>query len=366
MREGVGPDDGLVGLHRNAGDLREEPGRLVNLLGFDSGVKAVQILARGERHDDFLHGRVARPLADAVDRAFDLARARADGGQRVGHRQPQIVVAVDGENRPVDVFDVGEKIGDEVAEFLGDGIADRVRNIDGDRARIDDGRDHLHEIVAVRSRGVHRRELYVVGVGFCQPDGRDRFVEHLRPALLELVFQVDVRRRNKGMDARMRRGLDGLPGPVDVHFVGAGQTRHLGFPDDAGNLPDCVEVSFRGDGKPGLDDIHAEIFELPGQKQFFLRVHAVAGRLLSVAQRRVENVNAVFIFFHKGLLCLYFTKCFPKRKRPWDLLPTAFFSGDSLCLTFSDDLKTTGRRPLRPGATRRGPEAGSEERMPKS
>jgi hypothetical protein len=34
-------------LHRNAGDLREEPGRLVNLLGFDSGVKAVQILARG-------------------------------------------------------------------------------------------------------------------------------------------------------------------------------------------------------------------------------------------------------------------------------------------------------------------------------
>ena len=46
---------------------------------------AEEIAARFDGHDDFLHGRVAGALADAVDGAFDLTRAVADGGERIGH-----------------------------------------------------------------------------------------------------------------------------------------------------------------------------------------------------------------------------------------------------------------------------------------
>ena len=54
--------------------------------------------ARVQQHHDLLERRVARALADAVDRALDLARAGLHAGERVGDRQPEVVVAVDREH----------------------------------------------------------------------------------------------------------------------------------------------------------------------------------------------------------------------------------------------------------------------------
>ena len=42
-------------------------------------------------------------------------------------------------------------------------------------------------------------------------------------------------------------------------------------------------------GKARFDDVDAEPVELPRQPQFFDRGHAEAGRLLAVAERRVEH-----------------------------------------------------------------------------
>ncbi len=87
MREGVCSYYGFIGLYRYAGNLSQQARCLVNLVGIDFCVKAVKILARMQRHDNFLHGRVARPLADAVDRTFHLARPVCYAGQCIGHSQ---------------------------------------------------------------------------------------------------------------------------------------------------------------------------------------------------------------------------------------------------------------------------------------
>ena len=68
---------------------------------FRAGV--VEIVPRAERHDDFFERAVARPFADAVDRAFDLARPGFDGGEAVGHGQSEVVVAMDADDGLVDV-----------------------------------------------------------------------------------------------------------------------------------------------------------------------------------------------------------------------------------------------------------------------
>ena len=54
-------------------------------------------------HDDLFERRVARALADAVDRALDLPHAGADRGQRVGDGEAEIVVAVRAEDRAVGI-----------------------------------------------------------------------------------------------------------------------------------------------------------------------------------------------------------------------------------------------------------------------
>ena len=53
-----------------------------------------RLRARAQRHDDFLQRRVARALADAIDRALDLACAGLERGQRIGDRQPEVIVAM--------------------------------------------------------------------------------------------------------------------------------------------------------------------------------------------------------------------------------------------------------------------------------
>jgi hypothetical protein len=66
--------------------------------GVDAGARSCNGRARAQGHDDFFQGGVAGAFADAVDGAFDLAGAVLDRGQRIGHGQAQVVVAMRGQN----------------------------------------------------------------------------------------------------------------------------------------------------------------------------------------------------------------------------------------------------------------------------
>ena len=86
------------------------------------------------------------------------------------------------------------------------------------------------------------------------------------------------------MDARPGRSFKRLPGPLDVRRAGPGQAGDDGTPDGRCNRLHCGKVAFRGDGKAGFDDVHAQAVELVRQPQLFLHVHAASRRLLAVAQ----------------------------------------------------------------------------------
>ena len=63
----------------------------------------------------------------------------------------------------------------------------------------------------------------------------------------------------------------------------------------AGDRLDRLEVAGRGDREAGLDDVDAEPGELLGDLELLGRVQRDAGRLLAVAQRRVEDQYSVGI-----------------------------------------------------------------------
>ena len=90
------------------------------------------------------------------------------------------------------------------------------------------------------------------------------------------------------MDARPGRSFDRLPGPLDVRRAGAGQARDDGTANRRRDGLHRREIAFRGDGKSGFDDVHAQAIELMRQAQLLLHVHAAPGRLLAIAQGSVE------------------------------------------------------------------------------
>ncbi len=126
VREGVLADHRLVARNRHAGDAREQAARREQALGVDAGVQAVDAFTRLQRHHDFLERAVARALADAVDRAFDLPRAATHGHQAVGHGQTEVVVAMHRERHAPDATHVLAQVAEQLGELVRHRVADRV------------------------------------------------------------------------------------------------------------------------------------------------------------------------------------------------------------------------------------------------
>ena len=94
------------------------------------------------------------------------------------------------------------------------------------------------------------------------------------------------------------------PGGIDVGLVGSGQAADDRPLDLARDRLDGLEVAGRGDREAGLDHVDAQARELLGDLDLLLGVQRDAGRLLAVAQRRVEDVDAVLLTATRRLLMI--------------------------------------------------------------
>ena len=84
MGEGICADDGFVRGDPDARKRRDEAARFGDLAGIDVVEHADDVVADGQRHDDFLERCVSGAFAEPVDRTFDLGRACLNGGDAVG------------------------------------------------------------------------------------------------------------------------------------------------------------------------------------------------------------------------------------------------------------------------------------------
>ena len=96
--ERVAAHDRLVRLHGVAGQARDEAAGARDLARVDAGGEADVGGAGVQQHHDLLERGVARALADAVDRALDLAGAGLQARERVGDGEAEVVVAVHGQH----------------------------------------------------------------------------------------------------------------------------------------------------------------------------------------------------------------------------------------------------------------------------
>ena len=134
-------------------------------------------------------------------------------------------------------------------------------------------------------------------------DGGARLALDVLARGLELVLDVDVRGRDEGVDARALGVLDRLVGGVDVRHVRARQARDDRALDRARDRLHGLEVARRGDREPGLDDVDAQAGELLRDLELLAGVERDAGRLLAVAQRRVEDQYSVGVLGLDHVVC---------------------------------------------------------------
>ena len=95
VREGALADERLVRAEVHVQDLVDEPRQLREVLDPAGDQQLVALLLQRQVGDHGDQIDVAAALAKAVDRALDLHGPGVDGGQRIGHRQLAVIVAMD-------------------------------------------------------------------------------------------------------------------------------------------------------------------------------------------------------------------------------------------------------------------------------
>ena len=295
MRERVPSDDRLVVLHRKRSNGRYELRRPHEHLRVDPCRERHRIVAHLHRHHDFFERGIACPLADAVDRAFDLPSARTHSGKRICDGHAEIVMAVDGKDRLIRVWHALAQHRDQREILLRHRVADRVRNVDRGGSALDRGLDAPAKEVLLGARAVLGRPLYVLDM-IARPRHLvdDHFVDLVR-LLLKLPLHMHGRGRKEGMDARPPCMFHGLCATIDVLRTRPGKSRDHGVLRTLRNLGDRFEIALRGNREPGFDDIDAHLVEKLGNFDLLFEGHGRAGALLAVAQRRVENTHSILV-----------------------------------------------------------------------
>src|SRR5215813_10858415 len=103
MRKSIAADDCFIRLHVKPDNAREQLARRIKLSGPDARLKRQAICAYVQRHHDLFERRVARALADAVDRTFDLSGPGFNRGETICDCEPEIVVAVNTDDHVVSI-----------------------------------------------------------------------------------------------------------------------------------------------------------------------------------------------------------------------------------------------------------------------
>ena len=294
MRKGVLAHDRLVELYGKAADGGDPAGDVHDLGAVDARLVGHNVIAHFQRHDDFLKRGIARPFAQPIDRAFDLARTRLDGGKAVCRRHAQIVVAMGGEYDFIRAGNVFQQFGDQLRAFARGGVSHGIGNVDRGGARPDGDFHDPVKVFEFRPRGVHGGPLHVVAK---VPRMGHRIVDALGHFVLCEVRNGPVQRRgtDEGMDARLVGVFDRLPAAVDVGHLRpckAADHRVLRLP---GDFTDRLEVPFGGDGKARFDDIDAHFVQKACDFQLLGMGHGGAGALFAIPKGGVEYEYAVLL-----------------------------------------------------------------------
>ena len=272
----------------------------------NAGFQTEQIMPYFQRHHDFFQAGIARTFAQTVDGAFDLACARLNRRQRIGHRHAQIVVAV---ARPDDFTAVRHAVDDGADAFIprrGNRIAHGIGNVDGGGARFDNGRENLHQEIVFGTHGVFGGKFHVIGIFFGDFHRFHRGFHHLLRLHFQLVFHVDGAGGDEGVDAAFGCRGKRFACFADVVFHRAAQRADGGIFHGFGDFVHGFPVAFASGGKTRFNHVYTQFFQLARQTQLFFFGHGCAGRLFAVAHGGVEYDDAVVcvhgVFFQFCLL----------------------------------------------------------------
>ena len=173
-------------------------------------------------HHQLFQSGITSAFTDAIHRALQLTRSRFHGLKEIGDGQPEIVVAMHGNHRVIDIRHMLIDARDQAPKFRRCGVSHRVWNIHGAGTSSNRRFDHFVQKLRITATRVFTGKLNVVheGTGIGHHLGND--AKHVFTTLAQFVLEMNVAGGDKGMDASLWGRCYGLSAGLDVAAGGAG------------------------------------------------------------------------------------------------------------------------------------------------
>ena len=307
MGKGVRAHYGLVGLHGETGDGTHQLTCGHDLRRIDVRLKVKEVASGFDRHHHFFQGTVAGAFAQAVDRAFNLARAaRVHACQGIRDRHSEVVVAVHGPNRLIGIRHLFPKVFEKGPIEFRHRVAHGIGNVDGGGAGGNHGFADAVEEFWFGSIPVFSREFNVVRVLRAGLHRSDRAFKHFVRRHPQFRLHMQGTRRNERMNTAARCEFDGFTRLFNVFQRRTGERADRRILHVTCNLFDRFKVALGARRKPRFHHIDPEALQLQGDPKLFFLRHRGTGTLFPVTQRGIKNNEAVAVHAHfsQGLRCL--------------------------------------------------------------
>jgi len=184
-------------------------------------------------------------------------------------------------------------VADKSGIFTGNGISYSIRQVDGGRSCLDYFRHHAHQKVRMGTGGILSGKFDIRRISGGTFHARYRHFHHLIRAFAQLVFHVDGRCGEEGVNTRLRCMANGFPCAIDISRRTTGQSGDFSIFHQSRDGLHGLEIPLAGSGKARFQTVHTQYFQLMRKTEFFLKIHGRAGALFPVAQCGVENADAI-------------------------------------------------------------------------
>ncbi len=295
MGKRIGANDGLVWLYDKAGNSGNQTRCVHDLGGINARGEREGIVTGVDRHHDFFECGVTGTFAEAIDRAFDLTRPCIDRRDRVGNRHAQIVVAVNRQDRLVDVRHAVKQHGHQFGIFGRRGVSNRIGDVDGGRTGINGRFDATAQEVMFGTRTVFCRPFNIVGELARQCHTFNHLFQNAFRFHLQFVFHMQRACGDEGVDTLVLSRFQCLCRAFDVALGGTCQRTDGRSFDLLGDFMDGLEVAVRCDGKACFDDINLQFRQCVRHAQLFIKRHRCTRGLFPITQSGVENDDAIVV-----------------------------------------------------------------------
>ena len=168
-------------------------------------------------------------------------------------------------------------------------IARRIGNVHNGGTRLDDGLNHLSQVLIVGTACVLTVELHVVDIALGILRGSHSPLDNLLASRVELVHNVLIAGADTSVNAFVLGILQGVERHVDVALYGSRQRADGGPRHCLRDFNHGVKVTRTRNGKSCFNHVDAQLLKCLGHLNFLNGVQLTSGHLFTVAQRRVEN-----------------------------------------------------------------------------